>query len=452
MSQELLELFRCGGRPARGPLPAHLRPALARATSSARACSWTRRLATRLGGALAAALGSAARESAPGAVVAPALGGVIVAHEVARALGCRALFTERQDGRHDPAPRFQVLTRGARGGGGGRDHHRRLDARGDGRRAATAGAACWPWAASSTAATGLDLGVPTKSLLDLEVPTYPADACPLCAQGSKPEKPGSRRLRPLPRHPRLRRDRFRGLAGAGRGPRPHRPGHGRRRPGHADRRRESGGGRRRAHRRRRARPRPGRLLRPRNATWDPADLLRALNGLLPEDVRVLDAAACADDFHARRSATGKLYRYTLDTGPVQLPTRRRFAGHVPWTLDERALRAAAALFVGRHDFASLASSGGSVKTTVRTVTRSEVRREDGRADTWSTRSRPTASCARWCAAWWARWWRRAGEPGRWSALAEALQARDRRAWPAPAAARGLTLVHVSYVAARPAPP
>ena len=39
---------------------------------------------------------------------------------------------------------------------------------------------------------GLDLGVPTKSLLELEAPTYPADACPLCAQGSKPEKPGSR--------------------------------------------------------------------------------------------------------------------------------------------------------------------------------------------------------------------------------------------------------------------
>jgi orotate phosphoribosyltransferase len=38
----------------------------------------------------------------------------------------------------------------------------------------------------------LDLGVPTRSLLELEAPTYTADACPLCAQGSKPEKPGSR--------------------------------------------------------------------------------------------------------------------------------------------------------------------------------------------------------------------------------------------------------------------
>jgi orotate phosphoribosyltransferase len=37
-----------------------------------------------------------------------------------------------------------------------------------------------------------DLGVPRASLLELEVPTYAADACPLCAAGSKPEKPGSR--------------------------------------------------------------------------------------------------------------------------------------------------------------------------------------------------------------------------------------------------------------------
>jgi orotate phosphoribosyltransferase len=38
----------------------------------------------------------------------------------------------------------------------------------------------------------VDLGVPRRSLLALEVPTYAADACPLCAAGSKPEKPGSR--------------------------------------------------------------------------------------------------------------------------------------------------------------------------------------------------------------------------------------------------------------------
>jgi tRNA pseudouridine38-40 synthase len=105
----------------------------------------------------------------------------------------------------------------------------------------------------------------------------------------------------------------------------------------------------------------------------PADLARALNGLLPLDVRVLSAARAPDGFHARRSARSKLYRYVLDTGPVQLPTRRRYAGHVPWTLDPAAVLAAAQIVAGRQDFAALASSGGSVKTTVRAISRSEVR-------------------------------------------------------------------------------
>jgi tRNA pseudouridine38-40 synthase len=182
------------------------------------------------------------------------------------------------------------------------------------------------------------------------------------------------------------------------------------------------------------------------AAWDPADLLRALNAVLPEDVRGLEAAACDEAFHARRSATGKLYRYTLDTGPVQLPTRRRFAGHVPWLLDETAVQAAAALFVGGHDFTSLASAGGSVKTTVRTVTRSEVRREDGRASTWIYEVEASGFLRKMVRSMVGALIE-AGR-GTWTVegLAEALEARDRRAWPAPAAARGLTLVRVSYEA------
>src|SRR5258706_11876671 len=55
-------------------------------------------LATRLGAQLAERLRPLCSPDAPAAVVAPALGGVLVSHEVARGLGCRALFTERQDG------------------------------------------------------------------------------------------------------------------------------------------------------------------------------------------------------------------------------------------------------------------------------------------------------------------------------------------------------------------
>ena len=173
----------------------------------------------------------------------------------------------------------------------------------------------------------------------------------------------------------------------------------------------------------------------------PDDLARALNGLLPEDVRVRSADHAAFGFHARRSARSKLYRYVLDTGPVQLPTRRRYAAHVPWTLDAAAVAAAARLVIGRQDFAALASSGGSVKTTVRTITRSEPTFDspllmyEVEADGF-LRKMVRSIVGGLIAA------------GRGAATIEdlrrALAAGDRSAWPAPAEARGLTLVRVGY--------
>jgi tRNA pseudouridine38-40 synthase len=185
--------------------------------------------------------------------------------------------------------------------------------------------------------------------------------------------------------------------------------------------------------------------------WDPAALLRALNALLPDDVRVLAADRTAPGFHARRQATGKLYRYVLDAGPVQLPTRRRGAGHVSWTLSEEPMRALAAALVGRHDFAALASAGSSVKTTVRTVTRSEIRRADGEGEGagegWVYEVEADGFLRKMVRSMVGA----LVEAGRgtWTIerLREALASRDRRAWPAPAEARGLTLVRVSYAGA-----
>jgi tRNA pseudouridine38-40 synthase len=115
------------------------------------------------------------------------------------------------------------------------------------------------------------------------------------------------------------------------------------------------------------------------------------------------------------------------------------------------MQAVAALFVGRHDFASLASSGGSVKTTVRTVTRSEVRGDEDRAGTWIYEVEASGFLRKMVRSMMGA----IVEAGRGSStvesLAAALQARDRRAWPAPAAARGLTLVRVSYDAGASGP-
>jgi tRNA pseudouridine38-40 synthase len=171
------------------------------------------------------------------------------------------------------------------------------------------------------------------------------------------------------------------------------------------------------------------------------DLRRALNGLLADDVRVLEAAEAPAGFHPRKSALSKVYRYELDCGGVQLPQRRRTAAFVPWPLDEAAVRAAAALYTGRRDFASLASAGGSARTTVRTVLRSEAA-ISGSTLLYETEAdgflrKMVRSMVGGLVA--------AGRgAARVEDLARAIEARDRRAWPAPAPACGLVLVRVTY--------
>ena len=149
-------------------------------------------LATRLGTALAAALLPLLAGARPRAVVAPALGGVLVAHEVARGFSCRGLFTERQEGRMtlrrgfalEPGEEVVVVEDVITPGGSTREVVECVSALGA--KVLAVG--------SLVARSGgsVDLGLPRASLLSLEVPTWEAASCPLCAQGGKPVKPGSR--------------------------------------------------------------------------------------------------------------------------------------------------------------------------------------------------------------------------------------------------------------------
>ena len=149
-------------------------------------------LASRLGADLAHSLRRVMGDLEPAAVVAPALGGVLVAHEVARAFGCRGVFTERQDGvmtlrrgfTLEPGEPVVVVEDAITTGKSTREV---LDAM------AAAGAKVLAVGSLVDRSVGeVEFGVPRSSLLRIEVPTYPADACPLCAAGSKPVKPGSR--------------------------------------------------------------------------------------------------------------------------------------------------------------------------------------------------------------------------------------------------------------------
>jgi orotate phosphoribosyltransferase len=145
-------------------------------------------VAERLGSELAWKL-SAARASV---VVAPALGGILVAHEVGRALGLRALFTERVDGRMVLRRGFQLVPGEATlvvedvitTGGSTRETIAAVEEAGG--KVVAAGALV------DRSGGAADLGLPRAALITVSVQNYEPTQCPLCAAGVPAMKPGSR--------------------------------------------------------------------------------------------------------------------------------------------------------------------------------------------------------------------------------------------------------------------
>jgi tRNA pseudouridine38-40 synthase len=94
----------------------------------------------------------------------------------------------------------------------------------------------------------------------------------------------------------------------------------------------------------------------------------ALNALLPPAIRVLRCRYVSNDFHARLSAKGKVYRYRIWTGSVLPPFEYRRAWHVRHPLDLKVLKSTAKHFVGTHDFAGFAANRGKPeKSTIRMI-------------------------------------------------------------------------------------
>jgi orotate phosphoribosyltransferase len=183
----VLDLFRSSGALLEGHFklssglhsPAYLQCALVLADPAR---------AERLGRALGEALG----EAGATVVLSPALGGLIIAHEVARALGVRAIFAERQDGTLTlrrgftlaPDDRVVVIEDVVTTGGSTRETMAV---------AAQAGATVVAAGSIIDRSGGTSaLGVPFKALAELAVPAHPPESCPLCASGQPVTKPGSR--------------------------------------------------------------------------------------------------------------------------------------------------------------------------------------------------------------------------------------------------------------------
>jgi orotate phosphoribosyltransferase len=141
---------------------------------------------------LGRALADRVRALRPTAVLSPALGGVVIGHEVGRALGVRALFAERQDGLLTlrrgfvlgEADRVLVVEDVLTTGTSTRETIQVTSAAG----AQVVGIASIVDRSGGTAR----FEVPFESLLSVDLPTYSPEACPLCAQGLPVVKPGSR--------------------------------------------------------------------------------------------------------------------------------------------------------------------------------------------------------------------------------------------------------------------
>jgi orotate phosphoribosyltransferase len=184
---ELLDLFRKSGALLEGHFrltsglhsPGYLQCALVLANPA-----WAETLGR--------AIGDRVRGVRPTVVLSPAIGGIVIGHEVGRALGVRALFAERQDGQLTLRRGFMLSERDRvlvvedvlTTGGSTRET---MDV-------AKAAGAQVVGAASIVNRSGgaIKFDVPLESLLDYSLPTYEPEKCPLCAQGLPVVKPGSR--------------------------------------------------------------------------------------------------------------------------------------------------------------------------------------------------------------------------------------------------------------------
>src|SRR5436305_4843558 len=86
-----------------------------------------------------------------------------------------------------------------------------------------------------------------------------------------------------------------------------------------------------------------------------ANLVIALNDILPASIRILEATEAAKDFHPRKSAKAKTYRYRIYRESVCPPFLAKYVWHYPYRLDLAAMSEAAPLMEGEHDFTSFAA-------------------------------------------------------------------------------------------------
>jgi tRNA pseudouridine38-40 synthase len=175
--------------------------------------------------------------------------------------------------------------------------------------------------------------------------------------------------------------------------------------------------------------------------FDPAELKRALNALLPPDIAVTAVENVAESFDPRRDARSRIYEYRVLNRESRSAFEFRYSWLVREPLDLNAMRAAAQVFVGEHDFAAFRTLGSEEKTTMRRVITSDWIREE---DSLIYRVEATSFLRHMVRTMVAAM----VEAGRGkivaSDVAAMISSRDRATAPAPAPASGLYLLEVRY--------
>lgn len=179
----------------------------------------------------------------------------------------------------------------------------------------------------------------------------------------------------------------------------------------------------------------------------PRKLRAAINGNIGRDVRVIEVEEVNSEFHARYSALGKTYVYRVVNGPVMSPFWSLYAHHEARPLDLDQMRAAAELFLGRHDWTAFSAAQSDVEDRVRTITAVQI------AERFDERSQSTLVEIKVSAEGFLRYMVRAiagtllaagrGELDR-SAISDAIETGVRPLLAATAPACGLTLLSVKY--------
>jgi tRNA pseudouridine38-40 synthase len=176
--------------------------------------------------------------------------------------------------------------------------------------------------------------------------------------------------------------------------------------------------------------------------WPPETVRAAVNfHLKPDPIAVLECAPVPPEFDARFSATARHYRYRILARPAPPVLDRDRVWWVPQPLSAAAMRDAAPILVGRHDFTTFRAAGCQARSPVKTLDRLDVTEAgDEIVIEASARSFLHSQVRSMVGSL-----KLVGE-GKWRAgdLAAALAARDRAACGALAPARGLYLVRVEY--------